>query len=88
MIIKIYHLNICVTIHIILKARKEIILQINPGKNRGLCRGQTWQEITILIINMYLKKKCQTNFESSGIQQQQQPLPLPPPLYKMFNHQF
>jgi len=57
MIIKIYHLNICVTIHIILKGRKEIILQTNAGKNRGLCRSQTCQEITILVINMNLKKK-------------------------------
>jgi len=46
--------NICVTIHIILKAKKQIILQTNAGKNRGLCRSHTCQEITILIINTYL----------------------------------
>jgi len=57
MIIKIYHLNICVAIHIILKAGKEIIPQTNAGKNRGLCRSKTCQEITILIIKMYLKKE-------------------------------
>jgi hypothetical protein len=47
--------NICVTIHIILKAKKQIILQTNAGKHRGLCRSHTWQEIIILVINMYLK---------------------------------